>query len=57
MLSALGLFVPVLKENMEMLYQMDNPYLFNSSKFNEKFGELATPIRLAVKETALSYAI
>ena len=57
MLSALGLFVPVLKENMEMLYQMENPYLFNSSKFNEKFGDMATPIRQAIKETALSYAL
>jgi hypothetical protein len=57
MLSALGLFVPVLKENMEMLYQMENPYLFNSSKFNEKFGDMATPIRQAIKEAALSYAL
>jgi hypothetical protein len=57
MLSAMGLFVPVLKENMEMLYQMENPYLFNSSKFNEKFGDMATPIRQAIKETALSYEL
>ncbi len=56
MLSALGLFIPPIKENMEMLYQMENPYLFNSSKFENKFDLKATPIRQAVKETALSYA-
>jgi nucleoside-diphosphate-sugar epimerase len=56
MLSALGLFVPVLKENMEMLYQMESPYYFSSAKFDNKFGKMATPIRQAIKETALSYA-
>jgi nucleoside-diphosphate-sugar epimerase len=55
MLSALGLFIPVVKENMEMLYQMENPYLFSSKKFDNKFGKMATPIREVVKETALSY--
>jgi hypothetical protein len=52
----LGLFVPVLKENMEMLYQMESPYYFSSAKFDNKFGKMATPIRQAIKETALSYA-
>jgi len=38
MLSVLGLFNKVIKENNEMLYQNDSDYLFNSSKFEQKFN-------------------
>jgi len=38
MLHAMGLFVPVLREFPEMLYQYENDYVFDSSKFENRFG-------------------
>lgn len=50
-LKLLGLFIPVLAEMPEMMYQFDRPYVFDSSKFNEKFKFEATPNREAVRQT------
>lgn len=41
MLKMLGWFIPVLRENQEMLYQFEKPYLFNSEKFKAAFLEFA----------------
>lgn len=38
MLRMVGWFVPVVRESIEMLYQNDQDYLFDSSKFNQAFG-------------------
>jgi nucleoside-diphosphate-sugar epimerase len=37
MYNILALFIPILKELKEMLYQFDNPYVFDSSKFEAKY--------------------
>jgi nucleoside-diphosphate-sugar epimerase len=37
MLSVIGWFVPAIRESMEMLYQFEFPYVFNSDKFNNHF--------------------
>jgi nucleoside-diphosphate-sugar epimerase len=50
-LKALGLFVPILKEMVEMRYQYDRDYYFDSSKFNNAFNFTPTPNALAVKQT------
>lgn len=42
MLGLLGVFMPVLKEIKEMVYQYDRDYFFDSSKFNQRF--LYTPV-------------
>lgn len=42
MVSALGIFIPILKELQEVGYQFRQDYFFNSSKFNKRFG--FTPI-------------
>lgn len=34
----LSLFIPIMKEMIEMLYQYDRDYVFDSSKFEERFG-------------------
>lgn len=34
----LGLFVPVMREMPEMMYQYDRDYVFNSDKFNARFN-------------------
>ncbi|MGH6690376.1 MAG: NAD-dependent epimerase/dehydratase family protein [Vicinamibacterales bacterium] len=38
LLSLMGLVVPVLRENMEMLYQFEHDYRFDSSKAERAFG-------------------
>lgn len=37
MLRTLGVFVPIMRETVEMLYQYDRDYVFDSSKFEERF--------------------
>ncbi len=39
MVRMVGLFVPVIKESIEMLYQNDSDYLFDSSKFRKAFPD------------------
>jgi nucleoside-diphosphate-sugar epimerase len=52
MMSILGLFVPILKELKEMVYQYELDYVFNSSKFEQRFQyKPATP------EEAVAYVV
>ena len=37
MIQMAGLFNPIIKESVEMLYQYDSDYIFNSDKFDEAF--------------------
>jgi nucleoside-diphosphate-sugar epimerase len=41
----LGWFVPVLRELVEMMYQFEEDYLFDSTKFENAFQQSATPYR------------
>ncbi|MBK8080180.1 MAG: NAD-dependent epimerase/dehydratase family protein [Saprospiraceae bacterium] len=43
MIKILGWFIPVMKEFPEMIYQYEQDYFFDSSKFEKRFGILATP--------------
>ena len=38
MLKILGIFVPILREMPEMMYQYNNEYIFNSNKFEKRFN-------------------
>lgn len=38
MMRVLGLFIPILKELKEMAYQYDRDYVFDSSKFEQRFS-------------------
>lgn len=51
MLKILGLFVPVLRENDEMMYQFEHDYRFDSGKIASAFGLRATPYREGISET------
>ncbi len=42
MLRILGLFAPAMKEFPEMIYQYEQDYYFDSSKFEKEFGMVAT---------------
>ena len=50
MISALGLFLPILRELKEMQYQNDQNYFFDSSKFQQRFGISPTNYADGVKE-------
>jgi hypothetical protein len=49
MLGIMGLFVPVLRENMEMLYRFEHDYRFDSSKLEQAFNVQATGYREGIK--------
>lgn len=55
MISALGLFIPAMKEIVEMMYEFEKPFVVDSSKFEKTFGMKATPMREAIKETVAWY--
>ena len=49
MLHLLGVFIPIMKEFPEMLYQYEQDYIFDSSKFEKRFGMTATPPKEGVR--------
>jgi nucleoside-diphosphate-sugar epimerase len=55
MLRILGLFISPVKESMEMLYQNDSDYLFDSSKFNKAFAFKTTTYAEGIQLTSESY--
>ena len=55
-LKILGLFIPVIGESIEMLYQNDSDYLFDSSKFEKKFDMQPTPYTEGIAATLKSLA-
>ena len=50
MIRIMGLFVPVLKEMPEMMYQYDRDYDFNSSKFENRFDFTPTPYDVGIRD-------
>ncbi|MDF1547813.1 MAG: NAD-dependent epimerase/dehydratase family protein [Bacteroidales bacterium] len=46
----MGLFIPIMKELHEMLYQYDRDYVFNSDKFESKFDLKPTPYIQGIRE-------
>jgi len=44
-------FLPLMKEFPEMMYQNEMDYVFDSSKFEKRFGIVATPPGEAVRVT------
>ena len=50
MVRIFGLFVPAMRESVEMLYQYDKDYVFNSDKFEERFSLRPTPYVEGVRQ-------
>jgi len=50
MLKMMGLFVPAMKEVIEMLYQYEKPYFFDSSKIEKKYGLKPTSYKEGIRE-------
>ena len=51
LLKILGLFMPIMREMPEMMYQYDRDYVFDSGKFMSRFGIAATSYAQGVKAT------
>ncbi len=51
MLVALGLFMPLLRELRETLYQWERPWLVDDSKFREAFELEATDVDEGIRRT------
>jgi nucleoside-diphosphate-sugar epimerase len=54
-LRAMGLFNAGIREMIEMLYEFEEPFVVDHSKFEEAFGEHATPLREAIGHTVRWY--
>lgn len=54
MLKIMGIFMPVLRENEEMMYQFEYDYRFDSSKIESAFGLKATPFSQGIGESLAS---
>jgi hypothetical protein len=50
-----GLFIPAARESLEMLYEFEQPFVVDSSKFTRAFGDIATPHQAAVRQTIAWY--
>lgn len=50
-----GMFVPSAREMVEMAYEFEKPFLVDSSRFINTFGDIATPYEVTVKETIAWY--
>ena len=51
-LRAMGLFNPGMRE---MLYEFEEPFVVDHSKFEQAFGEQATPLKEAIGDTVRWY--
>lgn len=54
MIQVVGTFIPVVKESIEMLYQNEHDYLFESTKFEKAFNFTPTSYRDGIAETVKS---
>lgn len=50
-----GLFVPLMKELAEMMYQYNRDYIFDSSKFENRFRLLPTSYPVGIRQAVLDY--
>lgn len=50
--TALGLFNPMMRELKEVFYQYEKPFVMNCHKFVEAFGDIAIPHQEALRKTA-----
>ncbi len=46
-----GLFIPEAKEQVEMMYEFEQPFIVDSSRFENTFGMKATPMKEAIKKS------
>jgi nucleoside-diphosphate-sugar epimerase len=54
LLKLIGVFIPLMREMPEMMYQYDRSYFFNSSKFDKRFNFNTTTYPEGVRKTVNS---
>lgn len=50
-----GLFIPEARESVEMMYQFEQPFIVDSSRFEQTFGMKASPLKEAIQQTVAWY--
>ncbi|GAB4545216.1 MAG: NAD(P)H-binding protein [Anaerolineae bacterium] len=50
-MRAMGLFVPAMREMVEMMYEFNHPFVVDGSKAERTFGITATPMKQMISET------
>ena len=55
MLRALGIFDLALRETIEMLYEFEEPFVVDHSRFTRAFGDHATPLDESIRRTVKWY--
>ncbi|MBI5931455.1 MAG: NAD(P)H-binding protein [Chloroflexi bacterium] len=51
MVRAMGLFVPIMREFIEMYYEYNEPFIMSHDKFTKAFGAEVTPLQDAIRTT------
>jgi nucleoside-diphosphate-sugar epimerase len=51
LIQGLGLFSPNIRELVEMIYEFEEPFILDHSKFERTFGNRATPLAEAIRTT------
>jgi len=51
MLQFVGVFNPMVREVIEMLYEFEEPFIMDNSKFTNAFGDISTPLPQALQAT------
>jgi nucleoside-diphosphate-sugar epimerase len=52
LIQGLGLFNPMMRELAEMLYEFEEPFIVDNTRFVKAFGDIATPLPEAIRCTA-----
>jgi nucleoside-diphosphate-sugar epimerase len=52
MMRLLGLFIPAVREMIEMEYEVTQPFIVDDSKYKQAFGDHSTPLQDAIRQTA-----
>jgi hypothetical protein len=50
-MTGAGLFLAIARELNEMRYQWEEPFVVDDARFRARFGDLATPLDVAARET------
>jgi hypothetical protein len=51
----LGLFIPIVREGIEMQFLFDRPYIVNSAKFRARFWSDVVPFKIGLSAATLSF--
>lgn len=55
LLGVAGIFNPAMREQIEMLYEFEEPFVLDDTRFRRTFGEQPTPLREAIRDTVQWY--